>query len=113
MLKAAALQDPGPSRHDPGALPRDPPDPLPRPGGAGLAGLGEESLKRDRTLLGPLLESFVAAELRKQASWSETRPSLLHFRTLAGREVDLVLEDAAGRVVGLEVKAASVATASD
>ena len=81
MLKAAALQDPGPSRHDPGALPRDPPDPLPRPGGAGLAGLGEESLK--------------------------------HFRTLAGREVDLVREDAAGRVVGLEVKAASVATASD
>ena len=55
----------------------------------------------------------MAAELRKQASWSETRPSLLNFRTHAGREVDLVLEDASGRVVGLEVKAASTASSSD
>jgi len=80
---------------------------------ASLAGLGAEALTRDRTLLGPLLESFVVSELRKQISWSEARPSLLHFRTHPGREVDLVLEDASGRVVGLEVKAASTATSSD
>jgi predicted AAA+ superfamily ATPase len=80
---------------------------------ASLTGLGAEVLKRDRPLLGPLLESFVAAELRKQIGWSETRPSLFHFRTHAGREVDLVLEDARGRVVGLEVKSAAAASASD
>jgi predicted AAA+ superfamily ATPase len=63
-----------------------------------LAGLGSDVIARDRTLLGPLLESFVAAELRKQS---------------AGREVDLVLEDSRGRVVGIEVKAASSASDSD
>jgi len=52
-------------------------------------------LNRDRPLLGPLLET------------------LFHFRTHDGREVDLVLEDARERVVGLEVKATSTASASD
>ena len=42
----------------------------------------------------------MAAELIKQGSWSDSRPSLFHFRTHGGREVDLVLEDARGRVVG-------------
>ena len=80
---------------------------------ASLAGLSSDVIARDRTLLGPLLESFVAAELRKQSAWSEARPELHHFRTHAGREVDLVLEDSRGRVVGIEVKAASSAAASD
>ena len=80
---------------------------------ASLTGLGVEALRQDRTLLGPLLESFVAGEVRKQISWSEARPSLFHFRTHAGGEVDLVLEDAGGRVVGIEVKAAASASGSD
>jgi len=80
---------------------------------ASLAGMGAELLRRDRTLQGPLLESFVAAELRKQISWSEAHPSLFHYRTHAGQEVDLVLEDARGRVVGIEVKSAASASASD
>lgn len=80
---------------------------------AALLGLDEQALERDRTLLGPLLESFVAGELRKQAGWSEARPSLFHFRTHAGQEVDLVLEDARGRVAGVEVKASATVTAAD
>ncbi len=80
---------------------------------AALAGLGEEALRRERTLLGPVLESFVAAELGKQIGWSETRPELHHFRTHLGREVDLVLEDPRGHVVGLEVKASGAVAASD
>ncbi|MEM1093656.1 MAG: ATP-binding protein [Bacteroidota bacterium] len=55
---------------------------------------------------GTLLETFVLAELLKQMEWSERRVRLHHFRTQRGREVDAVLEDAAGRVVGVEVKAA-------
>jgi hypothetical protein len=78
-----------------------------------LAGLDEDAFRRDRTLLGPVLESFVAAELKKQVGWSEVRPVLHHFRTHGGREVDLVLEDARGRVVGIEVKASGTVTAAD
>lgn len=78
-----------------------------------LAGIDEEALRHDRFRYGSVLESFVAAELWKQSGWSETRPSLHHFRTHGGQEVDLVLEDARGRVVGIEVKASSTVTASD
>ena len=46
-------------------------------------------------------------ELRKQASWSRTQPQLFHFRTQGGREVDVVLEDRSGRIVGVEVKASA------
>jgi len=78
-----------------------------------LVGLGEAALRLDRSPLGPLLESFVAAELRKQLGWAESRPGLFHFRSHAGAEVDLVLEDGQGRVVGIEVKASATAAASD
>ena len=80
---------------------------------ASLAGLDVEALRRDRALVGPILESFVAAELTKQLGWSTARPALHHFRTHAGQEVDLVLEDARGRVVGIEVKASATVTSSD
>lgn len=74
---------------------------------AHLTGVTGERLDREPGLTGPLLEAFVAMELTKQATWSRTRAELFHFRTAAGREVDLVLEDGAGRVVGIEVKAAA------
>lgn len=80
---------------------------------AAMSGLDAAALERDRPLLGPLLESFVAAELTKQLGWSEARPSLFHFRTHAGQEVDLVLEDARGRVAGVEVKASATVTSAD
>jgi len=54
-----------------------------------------------------VLENFVAMELTKQRTWSRLRPSLFHFRTDNGAEVDLVLEDQAGKVVGIEVKASA------
>jgi predicted AAA+ superfamily ATPase len=55
---------------------------------------------------GPLLESFVVQEIRKQLGWSTHAAAAYHFRTAAGREVDIVLEVPGGRVVGIEVKAA-------
>jgi predicted AAA+ superfamily ATPase len=39
-------------------------------------------------------------------TWPETRATLHHYRDRDQYEVDAVLEDAAGRVVGIEVKAA-------
>jgi hypothetical protein len=72
-----------------------------------LLGLDEARLAADRNLLGPLLENFAVMELRKQIGWSRTRPEIYHFRVHAGPEVDIVLEDAAGRIVGIEVQAAA------
>jgi predicted AAA+ superfamily ATPase len=80
---------------------------------AAIVGVEAPALERERSLLGPLLESFVAAELRKQLGWSEAQPNLLHFRSHAGAEVDLVLEDGRGRVVGVEVKATGTPSSSD
>ncbi len=74
---------------------------------AHLLGLTVDRLSRDPGSAGPLLESFVTMELRKQATWVETPVALYHYRTAAGREVDLVLEDSAGRIVAIEVKASA------
>lgn len=45
--------------------------------------------------------------------WSRIARRLPHFRTSAGREVDLVVEDARGRLVGTEVEASTAVTADD
>lgn len=55
---------------------------------------------------GPILEGFVITELLRQASWSTRRPTLLHYRGHDRSEVDLIVEDRRGAVVGIEVKAA-------
>jgi uncharacterized protein len=78
-----------------------------------LMGLDSARFAHDPTLRGPLLESFVAGELMKQISWSRHQPRLLHFRTAAGQEVDLVLEDLAGNIVGIEVKASATIDGSE
>ncbi len=80
---------------------------------AACVGANAARLQADGSLLGGLLETFVAAELMKSGAWSRANPSFCHFRTAARHEVDLVLEDRAGRVVGIEVKAAQSVAASD
>ncbi|MFH0946219.1 MAG: ATP-binding protein [Planctomycetota bacterium] len=72
---------------------------------ASLLGLDQERLQREGGLRGSLLESFVTMELTKQATWSHVRPDLYHYRTSAGQEVDLLLEDRGGDLVGIEIKA--------
>jgi predicted AAA+ superfamily ATPase len=71
---------------------------------ASLLGFPDDPLGIE-ALRGPLLETFVGMEIVKQLTWSETPARLFHFRTHAGLEVDLVLEDPRGRLVGIEVKA--------
>ena len=61
-------------------------------------------LRRNRVLLGHVFENFVAMEITKQLGWCEKRCRLFHFRTEGGAEADLVIEDRAGRLVGVEVK---------
>ena len=71
------------------------------------------NLAADRSRLGPLLESFVVSEVLKSLSWNETRAQISHFRTKDQDEVDLVLEDARGRIIGIEVKAAATLRPND
>jgi predicted AAA+ superfamily ATPase len=80
---------------------------------AHLAGITHQSLDRDPMFFGHLLETFVVSELRKQMGWSQTRVNLYHYRTTTGRAVDIVLEDAAGRLVGMEIKASSTVGRKD
>jgi predicted AAA+ superfamily ATPase len=80
---------------------------------AHLQGADASRLRADRNLLGPLLENFVVMEVKKQVTWSRIRPKLFHFRTSEGAEVDLVLEETGGRVLGIEVKAASTIRPAD
>ncbi|HEY5796773.1 MAG TPA: DUF4143 domain-containing protein, partial [Bosea sp. (in: a-proteobacteria)] len=70
-------------------------------------------IRADRTRFGPLLESFVISEVLKLLSWSEKSATLSHFRTREQDEVDLVLEDRRGRIVGIEVKAAATLRPKD
>jgi predicted AAA+ superfamily ATPase len=75
-----------------------------------LCGADAARLADDSIMAGRLFESFVAGELLKQSSWTEHPVSLYHYRSQSGEEVDVVLEDRAGRVAAVEVKlAASVA----
>ena len=80
---------------------------------AHLLGATVDRLTAEGNLAGAMLENFVFMELRKQSTWSATQPELFYWRTASGQEVDLVLEDRAGRVAGVEVKAAATLSASD
>ena len=70
-------------------------------------GFATSSAVEGAPLRGAVLQNLVAMELHKQAEVSETRPRVLHFRAHEGQEVDVVLEDARGRVVAVEVKASA------
>jgi len=80
---------------------------------ADLLHFGADRLITNPSWMGPLLETFAAAELRKQLGWSRVQPGMYHFRTQDGQEVDLVLEDSSGRIVGIEVKATAALGAHD
>jgi predicted AAA+ superfamily ATPase len=78
-----------------------------------LLGLDAAALADDRSSLGPLLETFVFQELRRQASWNAHDHEFLHFRDRDGAEVDIVVERGARAVAGIEVKCAATVTAGD
>ncbi len=79
---------------------------------AHLLGLNQKRLESGATI-GPLLENFVIMELKKQMTWSSVKPKMFHFRTQTGQEVDIVLEDRSGSLVGIEVKASATIHAHD
>ncbi|MEV0144165.1 MULTISPECIES: ATP-binding protein [unclassified Nonomuraea] len=80
---------------------------------ANLLGADAGGLVRPGSAFGPLLEAFVLMELGRQLTWADERVGLFHYRTKDKVEVDAVLENRQGRVVGIEVKAASTVRAED
>jgi hypothetical protein len=70
-------------------------------------------LSRETLLFGPILENFVLMELKKLSSWLFDKIDLYHFRTDSGHEVDIVLENRAGQVIGIEVKASETLSPDD
>ena len=77
-----------------------------------LLGVNKERLAGGG-FIGPLLENFVIMELVKQITWSTIKPQMFHYRTQIGQEVDIVLEDRSGKLVGIEVKASATVTGQD
>ena len=66
-----------------------------------------------RKLFGQLLENFVFAELRKQITWAEGEYGIFYYRDKDQNEVDFVIENASGDIIGIEVKAAASVSAND
>jgi predicted AAA+ superfamily ATPase len=75
---------------------------------AGILRLDADAIVRDGDLLGRVLDTFVAAQLRAELPIAECRPRLYHLRQEQGRhEIDLVAEVSATRVIAIEVKASA------
>jgi len=80
---------------------------------AGIVGVTESAVLGDGDLLGRVLDTFVAAQLRPEAQVAEHRVRLYHLRQEHGRhEIDLLVELGAERLIGVEVKAESAPDAS-
>lgn len=73
---------------------------------AHLQTLDANRMTQEHGLPGDLVEAFVHAELAKHQTWAAEATRLMHYRTSTGVEVDFVLENRRGQVLGIEVKAA-------
>lgn len=73
----------------------------------------EERVAKDRSILGPLLETFLVSEVMKQASWLDETCRLHYYRDKDQDEVDIVVESESGAIVGLEIKAGATVNAGD
>jgi uncharacterized protein len=80
---------------------------------AGLLNLNAQEIQRNRTRFGALLETFVFGELLKHTTTSEGEYRLMYYRDADQFEVDVVIENASGELVGVEVKAAATVRDSD
>ena len=80
---------------------------------ATLIDLSAEEVQRDRTRFGKVLETFVYGELLKATTTSAGNYNLMYYRDADKVEVYIVIENAIGQLVGVEVKAAATVKESD
>ena len=76
--------------------------------------LNMEDIERNKPdLFGHVLENYVATELTKLLTFSDTKAKLLHFRTSDNKEVDFVLEKQDGSIFAIEVKKSESVSSKD
>lgn len=75
--------------------------------------MSDEEIQQGRTRFGNVQETFVFGELLKHTATSEGDYRLLYYRDADKVEVDIVIENAAGSLVGVEVKAAATVKERD
>jgi uncharacterized protein len=73
----------------------------------------QDSLLGKPGLPGGLVETWVLAELLKHLAFSGMGLSLWHYRTQTDIEVDFLLENRAGLITGIEVKASATVDSKD
>jgi uncharacterized protein len=78
-----------------------------------LLGANAERIAANRSLFGPLLETFVFSEILKQETWLEENCVLSYYRDKDKDEVDFVVENELGEIVGIEVKASATVGGGD
>jgi len=78
-----------------------------------LADLTPTLAQQDRSRFGNVLETLVFSELLKHTTTAEGDYRLLYYRDHDQYEVDFVIENTAGHLVGVDVKAAATVRESD
>lgn len=78
-----------------------------------LTNIGHKDVDLDKTGYGHILESFVFSELLKHTATSDDDYRLLYYRDADKYEVDVVIENSAGQLLGIEVKAAATVKERD
>lgn len=78
-----------------------------------LIDLTPATAAQERNRFGHVLETFVYGELLKHATSAESDYQLLYYRDHDQFEVDVVIENAAGQLVGVEIKAAASVGTND
>jgi predicted AAA+ superfamily ATPase len=81
-----------------------------------LATLADVTLalaQQERSRFGSVLETFIFGELLKHTTTAEGDYQLFYYRDHDQYEVDFVIEDATGHLVGVEVKATATVKESD
>ncbi len=78
-----------------------------------LTNVSHKDVQLDKTDYGHILESFVFGELLKHTTTSDDDYRLLYYRDADKFEVDVVIENSAGQLVGVEVKASATVKERD
>jgi len=78
-----------------------------------LMNLGEREVNQDRVRFGQVLETFVFAELLRLCAGADEPYQLMYYRDDKGLKVDVVIENANGELIGVEIKASATPKMSD
>lgn len=79
---------------------------------AHLLGADEDRIASDDQVTGKVFENFVAIEILKHAEWADVGTTAYHYRQRE-EEIDLILENRAGEIAAVEIKAAATINRAD